>query len=208
MITIVNYGLGNLASIKNMLKRIGEDSVITSEPADIEQATKLILPGIGAFGAGMKNIQDFGLQAVLNEMVLEKKTPILGICLGMQLLSKMSAEGNVEGLGWIDSETKKFAIDPKTMKEQNLKIPLMGWNDVTVKKDSKLFEDMHPEPRFYFVHSYHMVCAQQEDVLLTANHGYEFVCGVEKGNIMGTQFHPEKSHKYGMKLLTNFVNNY
>lgn len=208
MLVIIDYGLGNLASIKNMLKRIGKESTISSDPDIIQKASKLILPGIGAFAEGMKNIKALGLEPVLNEMVVEKKTPVLGICLGMQLLSRFSEEGNVQGLGWIEGDTKRFQLEAEEYQSMNLKVPLMGWQEVTLKKGSPLFAEMHEEPRFYFVHTYHMVCDQPEDVLLSATHGYEFACGVESENVIGVQFHPEKSHKFGMKLLENFVNKY
>ena len=188
-----------------MLKRIGHESIITSDPEKIATAPKLILPGVGAFAEGMKNIKSLGLEPVLNETVLKRKTPILGICLGMQLLSRYSEEGDVNGLGWIAADARRFKLTGEAFKSQNLKIPLMGWQDVTVKKESQLFLEMHEEPRFYFVHSYHLVCDDPKDVLLTASHGYEFVCGIECDNISGVQFHPEKSHKFGMKLLSNFA---
>lgn len=203
MITIIDYGMGNLGSIQNMLKKVGAAAIISSSIDDIEQADKLILPGVGAFGHGMQQIEQRGLLPVLNEKVLGQKTPILGICLGMQLLTEHSEEGDVEGLGWIKGETVRFRLNGE---HPGLKVPHMGWNEVTIHTDNTLFKDVQDEDTgFYFVHSYHVVCAQEEDVLATTHHGYDFVSAVQRGHIMGTQFHPEKSHKYGMRLLKNFA---
>ncbi|MCB0844160.1 MAG: imidazole glycerol phosphate synthase subunit HisH [Bacteroidetes bacterium] len=204
MITIIDYGLGNLASIKNMLKRIGVKSIITDDPETIAAAEKLILPGVGAFEMGMNYIREKGLLDVMNQRVLEDKIPVLGICLGMQLLSRHSEEGDAEGLGWIEGDTIKFDFEPS----KNLKIPHMGWSEISQEHSSQLMHEMYEDPRFYFVHSYHVVCDDPEDVLLSVDYGMKVTCGVEKGNIMGVQFHPEKSHKFGMKLLSNFANNY
>ncbi|MCB0836910.1 MAG: imidazole glycerol phosphate synthase subunit HisH [Bacteroidetes bacterium] len=204
MITIIDYGLGNLASIKNMLKRIGVKSIITDDPEKIAAAEKLILPGVGAFEMGMNYIREKGLLDVMNQRVLEDKIPVLGICLGMQLLSRHSEEGDAEGLGWIEGDTIKFDFEPS----KNLKIPHMGWSEISQEHSSQLMHEMYEDPRFYFVHSYHVVCDDPEDVLLSVDYGMKVTCGVEKGNIMGVQFHPEKSHKFGMKLLSNFANNY
>jgi glutamine amidotransferase len=202
MIVIVNYGLGNLESIKNMLKKVGFESVISSNPEEIRKASKLILPGVGAFDNGMNNLHDFRIIPVLEEGVFEKKIPILGICLGMQLFTKRSEEGKMPGLGWIDGETIRFQFNEEKRK---LRIPHMGWNIVEIRQRDPLFEEMYSEPRFYFVHSYHVICRSEEDVLTQTFYGYEFVSSVRKENIYGVQFHPEKSHKFGMKLLDNFV---
>ena len=205
MIIIVDYGLGNLGSIYNMLKKIGAEAEISSDPARILEAGKLLLPGVGAFDNGMKNLEELGLISVLEKKVISEKTPLLGICLGMQLLTKRSEEGAREGLGWIDAETVKFNF---TGTEGKLKVPNMGWNHVQVVKESKLMKDMYPEPRFYFVHSYHVKCNDPEDELLKSDYGFGYTSGFERDNIIGVQFHPEKSHKYGMKLLQNFADNY
>jgi glutamine amidotransferase len=202
MSVIIDYGLGNLGSIKNMLKKIGCGAVISSNKSDIEKADKLILPGVGSFDQGMKNLNDLGLIPVLNGKVITKKIPILGICLGMQLLTSSSEEGNSAGLGWINAETVKFRFDGI---EGKLKIPHMGWNLVKICQRDALFEEMYPEPRFYFVHSYHVVCKNENDILARTFHGYEFASAIKKENIYGVQFHPEKSHKFGMKLLDNFM---
>jgi glutamine amidotransferase len=203
MIVIVDYGLGNLGSIKNMFKKIGSESVVSSDKSDIEKADKLVLPGVGRFDQGMMNLRNLELVTVLTDKVIKKKTPILGICLGMQLFMRKSEEGESMGLGWIDAEVVRFKFDDK---ERHLKIPHMGWNLVMIRKKNALFEELFPEPRFYFVHSYHVACRNQEEVLTQTFYGYEFVSSVKKENIYGVQFHPEKSHKFGMKLLDNFVN--
>ena len=202
MITIVDYGLGNLGSILNMLKKIGVKAQISGQVQDIEKADKIILPGVGAFDNGMHELKERGLIEVLNWKALEQKTPTLGICLGMQLLGKSSEEGTLQGLGWIDAHTHKFSFENMNTA---LKIPHMGWNLATPLKESKLMAEMYDQPRFYFVHSYFFKCKNQEDVLLDSNYGLHFTSGVERENIMGVQFHPEKSHKFGMKLLSNFA---
>jgi imidazole glycerol-phosphate synthase subunit HisH len=204
MITIVDYGVGNLASMQNMLKKIGVPSLITSSEKDISIAEKLILPGVGAFDTCAEKLQQSGLMEVLSRKVMEEKTPVLGVCVGMQLLAEGSEEGKLPGLGWIKGKIIKFKQDQLLI---DTKIPHMGWTDVEVAKTSKLFETMHPEPRFYFVHSYHAQLIDETDALVYADYGYKFVAGVERGNVMGVQFHPEKSHKFGMKLLENFANN-
>jgi len=204
MITIIDYGIGNIGSVKNMLKKVGQKSLITSNLEEIEAAEKLILPGVGAFDYGMEQLSKHNLIDTLNKKVLIQKTPILGICLGMQLFSKKSEEGQKNGLGWIDAVTKKFDF----RNNENLAIPHMGWNDIHIKKQSKLTQDLPNDSRFYFVHSYHMECINKEDVLATSNYGYEFTCSIEKDNILGVQFHPEKSHKFGMQLLKNFAEHY
>ena len=204
MIVIVDYGLGNLGSIYNILKRLGAEAVISSKPAEIKKANKLILPGVGSYDYGMEQMEKFRLIDTLNEQVLTKKVPVLGICLGSQLFAKGSEEGNKSGLGWIDMEVVKFNND-KMSAFGGLKIPHMGWNEIHLVKESPLFRDMYENPRFYFVHSYHFAAANPDDVLSTASYGYEFVCAIEKNNIAGVQFHPEKSHKFGMKLLQNFA---
>lgn len=202
MITIVDYGLGNLSSIKNMLRRLGFEAAISADPAVIERAPKIILPGVGAFDNGMRNIRARGLEAVLNRKALEERVPTLGICLGMQLLSDSSEEGRERGLGWIHGRAVRFSFPEAPAR---LKIPHMGWNSVSVRSSSLLVKDFLPEMRFYFVHSYHVVCDEPGDVLLSAEYGGPIAAAVQKGNIMGTQFHPEKSHKFGMILLKNFA---
>ena len=202
MVTIIDYGVGNLGSILNMFKKIGVEAKLTQSINDVIDAKKLLLPGVGSFDYGMKMLNDTGYVEASNQKVLTEKISILGICLGMQLMTKRSDEGSLNGLGWFDAETVKFDLDTTIFK-----VPHMGWNEVKVEKPNKLFEHMYDEPRFYFVHSYHIKCNKKEDVLLTTKYGYDFVCGIRKDNIYGAQFHPEKSHKYGMKLLKNFADN-
>lgn len=201
MITIIDYNAGNIKSIQNMLKRVGAKSCISSSVEEIEQAEKLILPGVGHYDYGMNNLKQSGLIDILNKKVLVDKTPLLGICLGAQLLGNYSEEGIEKGLSWLDMDVVKF---DKSKLGANMKIPHMGWSELTIKKTSNLFNNISDEQRFYFVHSYHMLPHNTEDILTTTNYGYEFVSSVQKDNIFGVQFHPEKSHKYGMKLLDNF----
>ena len=203
MIIVVNYGIGNLASVKNMLKKAGVTDVeISADAADLRRADKVILPGVGHFDNGMKKLRASGLFELLNEKVLGEKTPALGICLGAQMLTKGSEEGDAEGLGWIDAFCEKF--DTAKM-EKPLPVPNMGWAEVEEKKKSVLTRELPAEPRFYFTHSYHIVCHDPADALLTARYGFEYTAAIERENIYGTQFHPEKSHKFGMKLLSNFA---
>ena len=202
MIVIVDYGIGNLGSVLNMLKKVGADAVISSDPVEIEKADKLILPGVGAFDAGMKQLHDSQLIGVLSEKALARRTPTLGICLGMQLLMGNSEEGELPGLGWIEGSNVRFRMEDDN---GHLKVPHMGWNTVLPKRHDSLFKDLDHEARFYFVHSYRVVCKNDSDVLATTHHGEDFVSALQNGNIMGTQFHPEKSHKFGMKLLSNFA---
>lgn len=201
MIVIIDYGVGNLGSIFNMLKKIGVHAKISSNIKDIEQADKIILPGVGAFDSGMRRLENGGFIEILNKKVMEEKTPILGICLGMQLMTKSSEEGSLRGLGWFDAETIKFNFSESKTK---IKIPYMGWNYVKVCKPSQLFKDMYAEPKFYLVHSYYIKCNDEKDVLTQTEYYINYTSAFEKDNIFGVQFHPEKSHKYGMKLLKNF----
>jgi len=204
MIAIVDYNMGNVGSIRNMLRKIGAESVITSDVDRISRASKLILPGVGAFDNGMTHMQQMGLMDVLGEMVLERKIPVLGICLGMQLITRRSEEGELPGLGWIQADTVRFEFDHQA---ESTKIPHMGWNIARPRHCDTLFNGLGDtdDTAFYFVHSYHVVCDDEADVLARATHSYEFTCAIEKGNILATQFHPEKSHRYGMQLLKNFV---
>lgn len=200
MIVIVDYGIGNLASVLNMFKKIGtKDVIISGDPNQISKADKILLPGVGAFDKGMTNLENSELIPVLQNKVLNEKVPLLGICLGMQLLTNKSEEGNKNGLGFIDAETIKF----KFGSEQNLKIPHMGWNYIKVQKDNKLI-GLDAKHRFYFVHSYYVRCNNSENSIATANYGQDFTCMVNHENIYGAQFHPEKSLKFGMQILENF----
>jgi glutamine amidotransferase len=201
MITIIDYGMGNLRSVQKIFQRLNIGAVITSNHADILSAEKLVLPGVGNFANGMKKLEENGLKEVLNKKVLEEKIPILGICLGMQLMAKYSEEGLVEGLGWLDAQTQRFRFE-----DRGLKIPHMGWNEVDVKKKTTMSNNITSDDLFYFVHSYYMSCNQKEDILFGSDYGHFFVSGFEKDNIVGVQFHPEKSHRSGMQLIRNFSN--
>jgi glutamine amidotransferase len=198
MITIVDCGMGNLRSIQYKLQRIEINALVTSQPKDIEKAEMLILPGVGHFASGMNNLREYGLIRILNKKVLEEKTPIMGICLGMQLLTRRSEEGDADGLGWIDAETKRF-------KEINQRVPHVGWNTIIPRRESPLLAGVTAEQRFYFTHSYYVRCESEDAVLATTHYGLDFVSVVHKENIFGTQFHPEKSHRRGLELVRNFV---
>jgi glutamine amidotransferase len=200
MIAIINYGLGNLTSIKNMCKRIGVDAEITGDFEKIIAADKLILPGVGHFKKGMENLEGTGIRKLLDKLVLGEKKNILGICLGAQLMTNYSEEGDQKGLGWVDATTNKFI----SADLNGLKVPHMGWRNTITKEKSLLLKDLPEDPRFYFVHSYHFKFQQPEEIIATTIYGYEFACAFQKNNIYGVQFHPEKSHKYGMKLIENF----
>ena len=199
MITIVDYGMGNLGSIYNMLRRIGETSIITGNPEIIYKASKILLPGVGAFDTAMVRINESGLREVLDRKVLIEAVPILGICLGMQLFTRSSEEGKLPGLSWIAGSTKRFPAAP------GLKIPHMGWNVVVPSSQSALTKDLPEDSRFYFVHSYYVQVDNGQDSILKSTHGITFDAAVQYNNIFGAQFHPEKSHKFGQKLLENFA---
>jgi glutamine amidotransferase len=199
-IVIVNYGLGNLAAIKNMLRKLGHDSIITSDVIEIAKASKIIIPGVGAFGKGMENIKSIGLLDVLNQKALKEKIPVLGICLGMQLLTSHSEEGNVNGLNWLPIQTKKFVFDPSA----KLTVPHMGWADVDYTPEHWLFRGYTEQPRFYFAHSYY-VDHSPKYTIASVVYGSLFSCAIEHENIAGVQFHPEKSHRFGLTLLNNFA---
>lgn len=201
MITIIDYGLGNLGSIANMIKKTGGTAMITAEISEIKKAKKLILPGVGSFDAGMQNLKERNFIDVLHHKIMEEKIPVLGICLGMQLFSRKSEEGQLNGLGFIEADTIKFKKN-----EANIRIPHMGWNTILTQKSSRLFSNDCKEMRFYFVHSYHLSCDHAEDILAVTNYGYNFPSAIERANIFGVQFHPEKSHQYGLQIIKNFVN--
>lgn len=199
-ICIVNYGLGNPASIRNMIKKAGGRAEITDDLAIIAAADKLILPGVGHFGKGMELLREKGLIEVLEKKANEDRVPVLGICLGMQLLTKRSEEADVPGLGWIDAETIRFRPS-----SENYKVPNMGWLDVKPRIKNKLFEQLDTDSRFYFVHSYFVRCASEENVLASSNFENEYTSAIVRENIMGVQFHPEKSHRFGLQMMKNFI---
>ena len=199
MIAILDYGLGNSISVKNMLKKVGVKSEITANLDKLEQADKLILPGVGHFEKGMGNLKKEGLDELIKGFAASGK-PILGICLGAQLLTKHSEEGNVEGLELIPINTKKFIFP-----DSNLKVPNMGWSEIEIKQKHSYLSGFQTTPRFYFVHSYFMDAEQTDYVIAEARYGHQFAAVVANGNVVGMQFHPEKSHKFGMQVLKNFA---
>jgi glutamine amidotransferase len=203
MIVIADFGLGNISSVRNMLAKVGCNEVEISRDADrIASARKLVLPGVGAFDHGMKCLHACGGLDALRHAAVERGVPTLGICLGMQLMGKGSDEGVAPGLGWVDAHAVRFT--PPT--GSALKVPHMGWNTLTVKRPSQLFNDeAAKERRFYFVHSYHVRCRAEADVVATAFHGEEFTAVFAHENLYGVQFHPEKSHRFGMELMSRFV---
>ncbi len=201
MIAIVDYGLGNTGALLNMLKKVGcTNAVVTNKETELKAADKYILPGVGAFDYAVKMMSKHGLPQLLNEEVMSAQKPLLGVCLGMQLLTNGSEEGSLPGLGWIDAHTVRFRFD-----DESVKVPHMGWNTVASLKPHPLTQGLENDARFYFVHSYHVVCANPEDELLSTVYGIPFVSAIGKGNITGVQFHPEKSHKFGMTMFRNFV---
>jgi glutamine amidotransferase len=201
VIVIVDYGLGNLFSVRNMFRKAGVDAEITSDPTVIRTASRLVLPGVGAFDHGMRNLAERGLIDVLNEAVLGRRVPVLGICLGLQLMSRRSEEGDLPGLGWLAADTIRFNF----ASSQPLRVPHMGWNTVAPPRETFLSCALPPDARFYFVHSYHVCFDDPADVALTAHYGRDVVAAAVRGNVAGTQFHPEKSHKFGLALLQSFI---
>lgn len=205
MVTIVDYGVGNLASIANMARKAGTECVISGDPSVVAAADKLILPGVGAFDRGMANLEERGLIPALTERAMQRRVPTLGLCLGMQLMGRGSEEGSRAGLGWIaaDSVRFKFSADAAA-----LKVPHMGWNYIEPAASTapaELIAALPAEPRFYFVHSYYLACDQPSDVMCWTTYGARFASGIHHNNLWGTQFHPEKSHSFGLSLLRNFL---
>lgn len=202
MITIVDYGTSNLGSMQNMLRKIGAASRIAASPDDLDGASKIIVPGVGSFDAGMGKLRESGMIPVLNQKALVDRIPTLGVCLGMQLMTESSEEGVLSGLGWIEAEAVRFDQNG----DLGLKVPHMGWNEVVPAKASALTANFPADARFYFAHSYHVKCKVAEDVLLGVSYGAgTFTAAFERGNLFGAQFHPEKSHRFGMAFLRNFV---
>lgn len=201
MLAIIDYKMGNIRSVAKAFEILGADAIISNKIEDLKKAERLVLPGVGAFSDGMKNLEELGLMEALSEEVIKNKKPFLGICLGMQLIARESEEfGKHKGLGWLNAEIKEFKFEDKS-----LKIPHVGWNNINIKKTGGLFEGIKNGAEYYFVHSYYMSC--NEDITTaTCNYGTEFTAAVQKGNIFATQFHPEKSQTAGLKLLKNFLN--
>lgn len=199
MIVIVDYGAGNIRSIQNMIKKAGGKSIISSGVDEIKSAEKIIIPGVGSFDYGMEQLEKLGLIEVLNFKALKERIPILGICLGFQLMTSSSEEGKRNGLAWFDAKTLKFSL-----KGDSYKIPHMGWNEVIVRKMNPLLSD-NEFYKFYFVHSYYVVANQECDIMTTTTYSLEFTSGMCANNLFGLQFHPEKSHRYGLDLIRNFI---
>jgi len=204
MIAIINYGSGNVRAIGNIYDRLNIPYLIVSQASEItDKITKIILPGVGSFDETMSMLLKSGFRVLLDEMVLEKKMPALGICVGMQILSDGSDEGELAGLGWIPGRVSKF---DKNLLLHKPKLPHLGWNSVDIKKISPIMQDIDTEHGFYFIHSYYFECADAQDILTTTQYGINFSSAVNRDNIFGTQFHPEKSHSNGIQLLKNFAN--
>lgn len=200
MIAVINYGLGNLYSVAGAIERLGYQVRVTYDHKEIGSADKLILPGVGAFGDGMKNLRDLGLVELLTEQVQTERKPVLGICLGLQLMARESSEfGHHQGLGWID------ALVSPIPSHGTLRVPHVGWNDVHQRRPSLLFEGVPRDGLFYYAHSYHLCCADSSVVVGDCDYGVTITAAVEQGNVFGTQFHPEKSQQWGLKLLDNFL---
>lgn len=204
MIKVLDYGMGNTASMLNMIRKAGGQAELCSDSNELESASMIILPGVGAFDNGIEKLKDSGLLEPLKQKVFEEKVPFLGVCLGMQLLFEKSEEGEFPGLGWIRGEVIRFDFS-RVEQEKTLKVPHMGWNLVKPSTYVNVFSGLEKEARFYFVHSYHVNCHDPDDVLATTHYGYEFTCSVRHDNIWGAQFHPEKSHRFGVQFFKNFL---
>lgn len=198
MIAIVDYGVGNLGSVANMVKKVGGQARITDDPHEILQARALILPGVGSFDTGARNLRERNLEACLRECALEKRIPILGICLGFQLMARASEEGSEPGLGWLAGDVRKLA-------GTSLPLPHMGWNELQLGQPCEIFESLGKSPRYYFVHSYQVVLDDPQQVCAWSSYGQPICAAARQGNLFGTQFHPEKSHRFGVGLMRNFL---
>lgn len=203
MITLIDYGVGNIFAFQNVYKRLNIPTKIAKTQKDLLDAKKLILPGVGSFDYAMEQLNASGMRAKLDELVLEKKIPVIGICVGMQMMGNRSDEGKLEGLKWIDSEILKF---DESLIQQRTKLPHMGWNDVAPVNNHPLFIGLEKEAIFYFLHSFYFRCKNETESIAVSNYGISFSSAVHRENIYGIQFHPEKSHQYGEKLLHNFAN--
>jgi glutamine amidotransferase len=202
MIAIVDYGLGNIRALTNVYTQLNIPFKLAKNTDDFKTADRFILPGVGAFDYAMDRLNKSGMRQTLEEIVVDQHKPILGICVGMQMLARSSEEGILPGLGWIDGNVNKF--DPLTL-AQSTRLPHMGWNDVIPVTINSLFQGIEKDARFYFLHSYYFCCNKSENILAVAGYGIEFACAVNSGNIFGVQFHPEKSHQWGIQLLKNFA---
>jgi glutamine amidotransferase len=201
MIAVIDYDVGNVGSIANMLKKAGAEAEITADLEKIGRADKIVLAGVGSFDTGMQKLRERGMVELLDRKVRDGGTPLLGICLGMQFFARGSEEGTEPGLGWLKARTVRFKLPP----ESRLKVPHMGWNGLDLAPSANGSHGIAPDARFYFVHSYHLVCEDESDVLARTTYGYPFVSAVRRGNIFGVQFHPEKSHRFGLALMEHFA---
>jgi len=201
MIALIDYGVGNIRAFANIYKQLDIPYKIASTVEDLSDCTKVVLPGVGAFDHAMEKLHQSGMKEKLDELVLEKKMPVVGICVGMQMLAKRSDEGSSAGLGWIDGEVKKFDV---TKIQYATHLPHMGWNDVVPSKVNPILKGLETDAKFYFLHSFYFSCNNEQDVIASTDYGINFTCAVNNENIFGVQFHPEKSHHYGITLLKNF----
>ncbi len=202
MITIVDYGLGNIRAFLNVYRRLNIDAKTATTREELEGATKVILPGVGSFDHAMEELQRSGMRETLDDLALNRRVPILGICVGMQILARSSDEGTAAGLGWIGGSVRRLDA---LMPQQQLPLPHMGWNDVRVRAQGGLFDALETDARFYFLHSYYFDCDREDDAIALSSYGREFACAVQSANIYGVQFHPEKSHRCGTRVLKNFA---
>jgi len=202
MIVIIDYGIGNLQSVQRAFEKVGAKAQISQDPETLKTAEKIVLPGVGSFAEGMANLHRYGFVSVLEQRVVKEGVPFLGICLGFQMLTNRSEEGEARGLGWINGETKQFHFDGPG---GQYRIPHMGWNEVSGNSNNPLFKDLPDHSCFYFAHSFYVTCQDQNSVMASTQYGHEFVSVVQKGNIFGTQFHPEKSHLNGLTVIKNFM---
>jgi glutamine amidotransferase len=203
MITIIDYGVGNINAFYNIYKNLGVEVAIAKKCNDILDASKLILPGVGHFDYAMNKFNESGMVETVTDLVMNKCIPVLGICVGMQMLATKSEEGKLPGLNWINAEVKK--IDTSLLK-QSTRLPHMGWNNIIIKKNNPIFHEIVDSPRYYFLHSFYFDCNNNDDTIATSTYGNSFTCAVNHNNIFGVQFHPEKSHHFGIQLLKNFSN--
>lgn len=201
-VTIVDYGLGNILAFANLFRRQNVEVAVARSGEELSQATRIILPGVGAFDHAMERLESSGMRAALDELVLGKRTPVLGVCVGMQILGNASDEGSRPGLGWIPGRVRAFKGDPAS---RDLPLPHMGWNDVVPTAGQALFAGLEQDARFYFLHSYFFACEKSEHAAAQAHYGVDFACAVSAGHVHGVQFHPEKSHHWGERLLKNFA---
>jgi len=202
MITIVDYGLGNIRAFLNVFRRLNIDANTARTPDELRGASKIVLPGVGAFDQAMEQLDATGMRGTLDDLVLGRRVPVLGVCVGMQMLARSSEEGRRRGLGWIEGSVRFLGSHPSA---HRLPVPHMGWNDVRPLAGSRLFVELDAGARFYFLHSYYFDCDRPDDTIAVASYGIDFACAVNAGNVFGVQFHPEKSHRCGTRLLRNFA---